>query len=57
MTPIDDAEIPEHQVGDQYLLVKRPSRVRELDVTETVDGTLHVNGVPRVTVESRRNRT
>lgn len=43
---VDDAEIPEHEIGDQDLLVERPARVGEFDVAETVDGAFDVNGQP-----------
>lgn len=42
---VDDAEVPEHEVGDEDLFVERPTRVGELDVTEPVDGSFDVDGV------------
>lgn len=42
---VDDREIPEHQVGDEDLLIERPARVGELDVAETVDGPLNVDRI------------
>lgn len=43
---VDDAEVPEHEVRDEDLLEQRSTRVGELDVTEPVDGSLDVDGVP-----------
>ncbi|PIL25218.1 hypothetical protein GSI_13107 [Ganoderma sinense ZZ0214-1] len=50
---VDNAEVPEHQVADENLLVQRSSRIRELDVTEAVYGALDVDGVSRIHPELR----
>jgi len=42
---VDDRQVPEHEVRDEDLLVKRPARVGQLDVAQAVDGPLDVDRV------------
>ena len=48
---IDNAQIPEHEITDQHLLVQRPARICKLDMTEPVDRTLDADRVPRPRVD------
>jgi hypothetical protein len=50
------AEVPEHEVGNEHLLVERSAGIGELDVREAVDGALDVDGVSGKVGETRRSR-
>lgn len=41
----NDTEIPEHQIRDEHLLEKRSSGIGELDMAQSVNGSLHMNRV------------
>ena len=45
---VDDAKIPEHQIADEHLLVKRPTGISKLDMTEAVDSAFHMDGIARI---------
>jgi hypothetical protein len=50
---VDDAEVPEHQVADEDLLIERTTRIRELDMRQAVDCALDMDRITRVVIHLR----
>ena len=44
--PSNHSEVPEHEVGDEYLFIQWPSSVGEFDMTQSVDSSLYMDWIP-----------
>ena len=48
---VDDAKVPEHKITNKHLFVKWPARVSKFDVTEPIDCSLDVDGIPGISLD------
>ena len=53
---VDDAKVPEHKITNKHLFVERSARVSKFDMTEPINRSFDMDGIPSISLDRLRRR-